>query len=261
MSLKNAAWFNLIKFKRYVLRQKFIRVFAGPLKGYLWNTSYNYDYIMGTYEDPEALNTFCSWLSEDVVLYDLGANIGYYALIANQYIRNGIIYSFEPMPGNIEVFNKHLQLNKNFIKNDNIRLLPFAISDSDKKVSFSENKETMEGNTYIDKSTTYTDAQGTFVVQSYSVDSLLQQGYKKPDIIKIDVEGAEYDVLAGAKNTLEKYHPKILLATHDTHLAGVKDECIHFLEAMGYKICPINSSNKVGGGLEDFIAIFEENAP
>ncbi|MEO8768534.1 MAG: FkbM family methyltransferase [Ferruginibacter sp.] len=261
MSLKKSKWlFGLIKFKRYILRKKFITVFDGPLKGYLWNTSYNYDYILGTYEDPEALKIFCSWLKEDTVLYDLGANIGYYALMANQYIKTGVIYSFEPMPGNIRVFNKHLELNRKFIKNDNIKLMPFAISDADKKVSFSENKGTMEGNTYIEKSSVYTGAQDTFSVQSYSVDSLLQQGYRKPGIIKIDVEGAEYDVLVGAKNTLEKYHPKILLATHDTHLEGVKDQCIHFLKALGYKILPINSSNKASGGLEDFIAIFEENA-
>jgi FkbM family methyltransferase len=259
MGISKKWWFRIIQFRRYFLRTKYMKAIDGPLKGYWWSTAYNYDYLLGTYEDPEALQLFTSWLKEGVVLYDLGANIGYYALMANQYIGNGVVYSFEPMPGNIAVFKKHLELNKDLIKNDNIRLLPYAVSDADREVMFSENSKAMEGNTYIDKSSVFKTATGNFSVQSYSIDSLVKQGYRVPDILKIDVEGAEYDVLKGAMHTLQQFHPKILLATHDTHLPGVKDQCISLLKSLGYHIIPIDSSKKAVSGLEDFIAIFGEN--
>lgn len=230
---------------------------SGPLKGYLWSTASSYEYILGNYEDPETMNTFLSWLKPGTVFYDLGGHTGYYALIANKFIGSGNIYSFEPLPSARKIFEEHLLLNRKLMVADNIKLLPFAISDSDKEVEFSNNSLWGQGNTYIRSSEIFTSAENKITVQCRSIDGLLEKGYAPPDIIKIDVEGAEYDALQGAVNTLQLYKPHILLATHDYHLPGVQEKCIEFLKHLGYDVKHTGHYNKQMHGLDDYIAIHQ----
>ncbi|MGB4845454.1 MAG: FkbM family methyltransferase [Ferruginibacter sp.] len=227
----------------------------GPLKGYLWTTASSYEYILGNYEDPLTLKTFLSWLKPDTVYYDIGANIGYHALAANLVITKGKIYAFEPMPAVREIFEKHISLNSNLIIKNNIEVLPFAVSDTQRDVEFSNNTVQKDGNTYITESPVFRESENKITIPCYSIDGLLANGYHKPDVIKIDVEGAELDVLHGALFTLQTHRPYILLATHDCHLPGVKDKCISFLQDLGYDLQHTGNHNKHIAGLDDYIAI------
>ena len=143
------------------------------------------------------------------------------------------------------------------ISNNSIRLLPYALSDSEKQVEFSNDRVQKEGNTYITGSSVFSNAEDFLTIPCYSVDGLLKLKYDKPDVIKIDVEGAEYDVLKGAINTLQKYKPNILLATHDCHLPGVKDKCVQLLQQLGYRLLHTGNYNKKLAGLDDYIAVHE----
>jgi FkbM family methyltransferase len=246
-----------IKVYRYLFNKKFLSVMAGPLKGYLWTTASSYDHILGSYEDPETVKTFCSWLKPDTVFYDLGGNVGFYALMANRFISAGKIYSFEPIPFVRFILEKHIELNKKYIQHNNISILPFAISDHEKEITFSNDISQRDGNTYIKSAENFTKAKDSVIVKCYSIDELLQQGYAAPDIIKIDVEGAELDVLNGAINTLKQYKPHILLATHDCHLPGVKDQCINFLVELGYTLKHTGYYHRPPYGLDDYIAVHQ----
>jgi FkbM family methyltransferase len=228
---------------------------AGPLKGYLWSTSGSYDYILGEYEDPKTLKLFLTWLKPDSVFYDIGSNTGFHALTANSIISTGKIYAFEPLPAMREIFEKHISLNKKLMISNCISLSPMAVSNRAGQVEFSNDIEHREGNTYIKDSYVYAEAKNKITVACQSIDGLLALGYQKPDIIKIDVEGAEYDVLEGAANTIQNYHPHILLATHDCHLPGVRDKCVHFLQQLGYQVVHTGKYNKYMDGLDDYIAI------
>ncbi|HMK03929.1 MAG TPA: FkbM family methyltransferase [Ferruginibacter sp.] len=247
-----------IKVCRYLFGQKYLTVMAGPLKGYLWSTGSSYEYILGHYEDPEMMKVFLGWLKPDSVLYDLGANVGFHALTANRYIASGKIYSFEPFPAARLVFQKHISLNKKFIAHDNISLLTFAISDEEKQVEFSNDQVQKDGNTYIKDSAVFSSARDKISVKTDSIDGLVKKGYEQPDIMKIDVEGAEYDVLRGAINTIRQYKPNILLATHDCHLPGVKDDCIRFLEDLGYTLKHTGWHNRHMEGIDDYIAVHKD---
>ena len=56
-------------------------------------------------------------------------------------------------------------------------------------------------------------------------------GIRPPDIIKIDVEGAEFEVLEGASRALTEFHPTIFLEIHGTQLRA---DCRALLSAKGY---------------------------
>lgn len=245
----------IIKICRYIFRFKYLPVMSGPLKGYLWSISSSYDYILGEYEDPSTMKQFLSWLKPDSVFYDIGSNIGFHALTANLIIGSGQIYAFEPMPAIREIFENHIRLNSKHIISNNINLSPMAISNTAGEVEFSNNIVHRDGNTYIKESYVFSGTDNKIRVQCQSVDGLLKQGYLAPDIIKIDVEGAEYDVLLGAKNTLQQYQPYILLATHDCHLNGVQEKCVSFLKQLGYHLQHTGNYHKYADGLDDYIAI------
>ncbi len=230
-------------------------VMAGPLKGFLWSTSSSYDYILGEYENPATLNKFISWLKPDTIFYDVGANVGYHSLLVNSIIHNGRIYAFEPMPFVRAIFEKHIQLNRSRIGKNNISVLPIAISNEAKEVEFSNDPMHRDGNTYIPESYVFKATGDTIKVRCQSIDGLIAEGYQIPHIIKIDVEGAEYDVLLGARKTLEQHHPYILLATHDCHLPGVQQKCVDFLRELGYETKHTGNYHKYMAGLDDYIAI------
>ena len=232
-----------------------MKVMEGPLKGYLWSTSSNYDHILGCYENPVIVKECCGWFRPTTVFYDLGANIGFYTILANRFITKGKIYAFEPIPFVCGLLQKHLELNRHLINPDTIRIMPFAVSDKEKEVSFSDNKEQAEGNTYILSSPFLKAGIKTIRVKCYSIDELVHQGYDIPDIIKIDVEGAEYDVLMGAAATISQYKPRIILATHDCHLPGVDEDCRRFLFGMGYILTDMGKYNIHFGGLANYMAV------
>jgi FkbM family methyltransferase len=255
MSKKNLIKRWLIKIHRYILGTRFLPVMAGPLKGYLWSTGSSYDYIFGAYENPDTLKLFLKWLKPDTVFYDIGANVGFYSLTANTVINNGVIYAFEPMPLVRGIFEKHIELNKKLMPGNNINVFPFAVSDREGVVEFSNDSGYRDGNTYIKDSYVFLASDQKIKVACQSVDGFVEQGHKIPDIIKIDVEGAEFDVLLGAKKTLERFQPKIILSTHNCHLPGVQQKCVNFLKELGYRLQYMGNYNETMPGLDDYIAI------
>ncbi|HQW84311.1 MAG TPA: FkbM family methyltransferase [Ferruginibacter sp.] len=249
-----------IQFCRYLLQQKYLPIMNGPLKGYLWTTASSYEYIMGDYENPETQKTFLSWLKFDTVYYDIGANIGYHALIANTVTNQGKIYAFEPMPHVRKIFEQHISLNRNKIPINNIELLPYAVADKEKRIPFSNDKKQSDGNTFIKASPVFIHAANKMMVQCVSIDGLVAKGYARPTVIKIDAEGAELEILQGALHTLQTCKPHILLATHDCHLPGVKDKCLRLLRDLGYNVQYTGNYNKHIAGLDDYIAIYIDQA-
>lgn len=229
---------------------------AGPLKGYQWPVSRNYDYITGTFEPAEVIDEFCSWFTPGTVFYDIGSNIGYYSFIANTIIVSGKIYAVEPTAFNNDLFKQLLQVNKKKLAVNNIELLAFAISDSEKEVEFSNNNIFAEGNTYVASAENFSGKK--IKVQCYSIDGLLQKGYAAPDIIKMDIEGAEYDALVGAADTLQKYKPSILLATHNCIEPGISQKCVQYLEELGYVLKHTGYQNKAMAGLDDYLVVHKE---
>ncbi len=254
MSLIRSIRSGLVKYNRYLLGKKYMRIFAGVLKGYWWSTSVNYDYLTGTYEDPAVIDKFCSWMKPGTVFYDLGAHVGYYSILAAQTLTTGEVHSFEPVPANRELFMNHLRLNASLFNSDCIHLHALAVTAGDTEVEFTTDTGT-EGNTYIKNSARFAAARSRMVMPAISVDQFVRAGNKAPAIMKIDVEGAELEVLKGALETIKDYRPFIMLATHDCHVPGIKDQCLQLLHSLDYVTRHTGYFNKGKAGLDDYIAI------
>ncbi|MBS1512401.1 MAG: FkbM family methyltransferase [Bacteroidetes bacterium] len=242
-----------IKFMRYALGRKFLPVMDGPLKGYAWPTDRSYAYLTSNYESVETIQQFCALCKPDTVFYDLGSNIGYFSFIANTLISNGKIYAVEPLPMNYDVFKQLLVLNDKRMQHHNIQLLPMGIADAEKELLFTNDAARAEGNNYLHYKKA--NSANTITVPCDSIDGLVAKGYTPPTFIKIDVEGAELDVLKGAEQTLKKYQPYLLVATHDCVVPGIKQECINYLEQLGYTLQHTGNHNKMIEGLDDYFAV------
>ena len=74
------------------------------------------------------------------------------------------------------------------------------------------------------------------VVPTVTIDAVAERLRLQPDVLKIDVEGAELSVLKGALDTLRKSRPIILIEIHSEELLAA---CIAFLGPLGYEFEPL----------------------
>jgi FkbM family methyltransferase len=203
-----------------------VRILSGPLRGSRWIVgSARHAYWLGSYER-EKQRQIANELRPGDVFYDLGANVGVYTLLAARLLIAGKVYAFEPLPKNIEYLRKHLKLNRV----SNVELLELAVCDFVGIASFEEGDNRSVGHLGGGSSTR---------VHTATLDSLLQQGeIVPPNLIKIDIEGAELLALSGARETFRRFRPVLFLATHSREL---HTECVQLLVSWGYEckdLCP-----------------------
>jgi FkbM family methyltransferase len=227
----------------------FTKIYQGDLKGYKFLANNPDGYFTNEYEN----DNFSYVLREiknkpESIIYDLGANIGYFSLLCAATSPQSKIFCFEPIPVNMAILCRHLLINS--VKN--VFPVNFAVSDHFGLVDFSADNLS-HSYTYKQSSAHYGNRQINIKVGIISMDILITQfGFTKPDIIKIDVEGAEYDVLAGSLNVIKNYKPKILLSTHEAHVTGIEEKCLQFLDEVNYSYLKIENDASRPKGLNDF---------
>jgi FkbM family methyltransferase len=200
-------------------------IMQGPLRGKWWIVgSGNHGYWLGSYEKPKS-RQFARGIHPGDVVYDIGANVGYYTLLAALATGPaGRVIAFEPLPENLSFLRRHFALNNL----PQAQVIDAAVSDHMGETFFQVAPSRSMGQL---------SAQGELPVQLVSLDELVAAGrIPPPDCLKIDVEGAELGVLAGAARILEQAKPDIYLATHsrDLHQA-----CCQVLTSAGYRLEPI----------------------
>lgn len=174
------------------------KIRSGVLKGEKWVVgSGGYDFWMGTYEKGIA-EKFEIYAKKSEVVCDLGAHVGYYTLLASKSVgKHGEVYAFEPLPRNIMYLKKHIELNNI----SNVCIFECAVSNVTGKISFT-NCDNKVANTICNNSPMFREGE-LIEVNSVTLDDLLErEDIIVPQLIKIDIEGAEYDALRGARHIL-----------------------------------------------------------
>ena len=164
-------------------------------------------------------------LGEGEVLYDVGANIGFFALAgARQVGPAGAVYAFEPVPDNATAIRESAELNG---------LANLEVVEKAAGRALGRDRMLL----VEDLSWSHLESQGwhprtrdTLEIEIVAIDELVAEGHlRPPDLVKIDVEGAEIDVLEGMRRTIEEYRPAIVCELHDTAAAFIET-----MEGMGY---------------------------
>jgi FkbM family methyltransferase len=199
-----------------------VPILQGKLRGSRWIVgSFNHGCWLGSYEH-EKQSLFAETVTEGAVVYDIGAHVGFYTLLASQIVgQRGKVIAFEPLPRNLFYLNKHLLLNKC----ENVQVIEAAVAEDSGTAIFAEG---------IHSSMGHLSSAGNIEIQKVALDELVLKGrIPPPEYLKIDVEGAELLVLSGAKKTLHDFAPVIFLSTHGV---DIHRQCIEFLKSTGYQL-------------------------
>jgi FkbM family methyltransferase len=148
------------------------------------------DFLLQPYEEGTT-RLFCRLVQEGMLVVDVGAHVGYYALLAaDQVGATGRVYAFEPEPTNYALLLKNIKLNRY----TNIVAVQAAISDKSGPSSLFLGRHS--GSHSLFESA---DMSGTVVnVQATSLDDFFErEGWPRIHVMKVDVEGAEMAVLDG----------------------------------------------------------------
>lgn len=178
---------------------------------------------------------FLGLLRPGAVVYDLGANIGWYSLLAARKVGpSGKVFAFEPSLRNAALIERNALTNRL----PNIFVIPAAVTDRAGWMTFLDRGSLMGR---LDKDDSETQAQRRAgrrgktrretIVPITTLDAWLQAtGQPPPDLVKIDVEGAELGVLRGMTQTLGAASPDLIVELH-----GTGAEVTALLDSVGYE--------------------------
>ena len=237
--LKNTAYgvLDLITLKKGVARKINNRKIRFPAK---WSR-----YYPGEYE-PDNYGFLEQQLKPGMHVIDIGAHIGLFSVCSSQLVGpGGKIICFEPTPGTFAVLKNTLRLNHC----DNVIALQGAVSSKEGSATFYVSQvEGSNSNSLVrNKSEASSSA---FDVKLYTIDSIASGYSLKPSLIKIDVEGAELEVLKGGRHTLTTIKPLIILGLHPPFAGdNILKQIWDLVKEYGYKVI----YNDVQIGESDFI--------
>jgi len=165
-------------------------------------------YFRKWHREPEFMDIIESEVQEGDVAFDLGANIGYVAVHLSKYVGpSGKVYAVEPSPRNFEILTDNIKVNnlEKIVESFEVAISSVSgfrdlnVSSISNLNSFIETKWTKE----------------TIEVMTTSIDDFFLEK-RFPNFIKMDIEGAEVDALAGIDKILDANNScmKILMEIH-----------------------------------------------
>jgi FkbM family methyltransferase len=193
-------------------------------------TGGNIRYVLGPiipYEE----NALVRYLEPGGVFYDIGANIGFYAIVAAKVVgKSGKVVAFEPFAEAVEAIRRNARLNKM----ENIITEECAVAESSGWMnleisSHSEtNRLTAAGNGTSDGNVKK--------VRTVSLDDyVFVENGPPPTVVMVDVEGAEFEVLRGMRRVLKEHRPIVLCENHWL-VDQMNEYCAKELPELGYSV-------------------------
>lgn len=185
------------------------------------------------YDETEEMEMAMNLIKPKNVVFDVGSNIGWYAINILLQKKGADVYCFEPIKSSYSYLIKNFCLNKLSPE----KIYNFGLSDKNKKVKFYFDIECAMASSMSnlrESETTMTE-----VCQVKRMDDFVSKlpSFKKLDFIKCDVEGAELLVFRGGLETIKKCKPIIfteMLRKWSKKFGYHPDDIINLLSKLGY---------------------------
>jgi len=188
-------------------------------------------------KEPETVGWLKKYFKNDSVLYDVGANVGAYSLVAAKMNNSGSIYSFEPGYASFSSLIANININK---LTDRIMPISMAVSNNNSLDYFNyvTNESGCASNSFgesIDYLGNYFVPQHKQMIPSMMLDHIIDF-IDSPTMIKIDVDGIEDKIVEGATKTLTEGRVETVLV----ELVDGEDDraksVLQNMEIYGYEI-------------------------
>jgi len=212
----------------------------------LYKDSYLSYPIFAQQFEKETIEFISSNLSAGDCFIDIGANIGFFSLIAADMVENnGVVISFEPTETTYNKLRENVVLN-NF---ENTQCFNLALSDFDGTSTFNVS---LDGHDAFNSFSLPHHGEH-YIEQEIEVKKLdnyysLIQPYKNKILIKVDVEGWEYSVIKGAEKILSDLDPVLILEFNDENTIHSSKKCTDLyalLNTYGYKLYSLNDHSLI----------------
>lgn len=180
-------------------------------------------YIQGIFERGTT-EVFRRVVKNGMTVVDVGANIGYYTIIAACLVgQEGTVFSFEPHPGNYEKLRENVEVNGY----TNCYLVNKTISDKREMTKFYLHSDSGRSSLLHTE-----DERNWLEVETIALDEFFEAEKVIPDIIKMDIEGAEPLALNGMKIFIEECEGLILFIEY----AYNQEYIFRFLDERGFEL-------------------------
>lgn len=164
-------------------------------------TGSNPAYLLGLAE-PGVQKLLQESLRPGMVMYDVGANVGFFTLIGSRLVGpRGRVVAFEPLEQNAVALRRNIELNGI----ENVSVVELALGAQRARIG-------MRVPDTPDAGTQASLGGAGPVVDVAPLDDL---DLPEPDLVKIDIEGAELDAVRGMRATLEQSTPTLIVEVHD----------------------------------------------
>ncbi len=171
------------------------------------------------------------------IVVDIGAHAGIFTILASYYAKNGQVYAFEPFKENYNLLLENIKLNKA----SNVQAINKAVSDKSGKLKFYVSQTKNKGQNSMYK---LGEGQKEISVEKISFKDFIRK-IPKIDFLKIDCEGAEYEILFSLnKNELEKIK-KISMEFHN-YGKYTGEDLAKFLQKNEFKVKLIKDGKMFG---------------
>jgi FkbM family methyltransferase len=182
------------------------------------------------------MNNFIELTADKKVLLDIGSQFGSFSFPFIGASDDKQVFAFD---GGMNPFLTTSQI-KVINKLNNFNVFNFLIGNKDEIVKcFSESLQSLA-------------IPGNDTRIMFTIDTLVNIFNIKPDVMKIDIEGCEYQALSGARDTIMLYQPTIFIEVHPRFLMQYQNninEIVSFVESINYDVFDLNQ-NKVENYLE-----------
>ena len=139
----------------------------------------------------------------------------------------GRVYTFEPFAENLRYLVAHITMNRL----SNVKVVQVALADKTGLAGFTVDRGKSQ-NALVGS------GESPLMVATMRLDELVEDcGFSPPDLVKLDVEGAETSVLEGGRLTLERHRPVVFAALHGRRQ---QETCRLILESLGYELFALN---------------------
>jgi FkbM family methyltransferase len=227
---------RVVSFATRRLRYRDLTILGGAAAGARINLGGSYlQYLTGDVE-PEIQSTLARLLQPGQVVYDVGANIGFFTIICARLVGSaGRVYAFEPMPDSAATLRHNVALNSL----DNTIVVEKAASSATGKATLLISEWSAFHALKAQGISPPEEARGEIEVQTVTLDDFASRNVA-PDVVKIDVEGAELEVIHGMSALLASARPLIVCELH-----GTNAEFMRLIESHGYEARTLGESKPV----------------
>jgi FkbM family methyltransferase len=209
---------------------------------------FHHRYRSGQWHEPAVTEQLAALVRDARSFADVGAHLGYYGCVAGALNRQIRLYLFEMNRELVGIIERNLKANRL----GHHELVNAPVADRRKPVAYPGG--TTKPGLSIRPATEDQQDDRMVVAEAVALDEFFATRGDLPDVIKIDVQGAELDVLRGAAGILERHHPALLLEVHPSligNFGGTVTELYELLARHGYQLRRFTDHRGERAGLID----------